>query len=77
MNGFAAIVAFRSARAFWGRVRTRARHLLALATSKRQAILAAMSRKAYRHLSRTLVTQTAMTNRRLEHHGLLSIVSGA
>jgi RNA-directed DNA polymerase len=57
----------------WRRARTKVRHLLALGTSKRQAILTAMSRKAYWHLARTLVTQTGMTNRWLEHQGLLSI----
>jgi RNA-directed DNA polymerase len=57
----------------WRRARTKVRHLLALGTSKRQAILTAMSRKAYWHLARTLATQTGMTNRWLEHQGLLSI----
>jgi RNA-directed DNA polymerase len=57
----------------WRRVRTKVRHLLALGTSKRQAILTALSRKAYWHLARTLATQTGMTNRWLERQGLLSI----
>ena len=57
----------------WRRVRTKVRHLLALGTSKRHAILTALSRKAYWHLARTLATQTGMTNRWLERQGLLSI----
>ena len=57
----------------WRRTRTKVRHLLALGTSKRQAILTTMSRKAYWHLARTLATQIAMTNRWLERQGLLSI----
>ena len=46
-----------------GRVRTKVRHLLALGTGKRQAILTALSRKAYWHLARTLATQIGITNR--------------
>ncbi len=57
----------------WRRTRTKVRHLLALGTSKRQAILTALSRKAYWHLARTLATQTGMTNQWLERQGLLSI----
>jgi RNA-directed DNA polymerase len=57
----------------WRRVRTKVRHLLALGTSRRQAILTALSRKAYWHLARTLATQTGMTNAWLERQGLLSI----
>lgn len=57
----------------WRRTRTKVRHLLALGTSKRQAILTALSRKAYWHLARTLATQTGMTNAWLEGQGLLSI----
>ena len=57
----------------WRRVRTKVRHLLALGTSRRQAILTALSRKAYWHLSRTLATRTVMTNRWLADQGLSSI----
>ena len=57
----------------WRRTRTKVRHLLALGTSKRQAILTALSRKGYWHLARTLATQTGMTNAWLERQGLLSI----
>jgi len=45
-----------------GRVRTKVRHLLALGTGKRQAILTALSRKAYWHPARILATQTGMAN---------------
>jgi RNA-directed DNA polymerase len=54
-------------------VRTKVRHHLALGTSPRQAILTALSRKAYWHLARTLATQTGKTNAWLERQGLLSI----
>jgi len=57
----------------WRRVRTKVRRLLALGTSKRQAILTALSRKAYWHLSKTLATQTGMTNKWLADQGLISI----
>jgi RNA-directed DNA polymerase len=57
----------------WRKTRTRVRNLLALGTSKRQAILTALSRKSYWHLSKTLATQTGMTNNWLERQGLLSI----
>ena len=57
----------------WRRVRTKVRHLLALGTGKRQAILTALSRKAYWHLARTLATQTGMTNQWLASQGLLSV----
>ena len=48
----------------WRWVRTKVRHLLALGTSKRQAILTAISSKSYWHLSKTLATQTGMTKAR-------------
>lgn len=57
----------------WRKTRTRVRHLLVLGTSKRQAIRTALSRKSYWHLSRTLATQTGMTNAWLESQGLISI----
>ena len=46
----------------WRWVRTKVRNLLALGTSKRQAILTALSSKSYWHLSKTLATQTGMKN---------------
>jgi len=57
----------------WRRVRTKVRHLLALGTSARQAILTALSSKSYWHLSRTLATQTGMTNDWLQSQGLISV----
>lgn len=57
----------------WRKTRTRVRHLLALGTDRYQAILTALSRKSYWHLSRTLATQTGMTNAWLDSQGLISI----
>lgn len=57
----------------WRHARTKVRHLLALGTSKRQAIMTAISRKSYWHLSKTLATQTGMTNKWLASQGLISV----
>ena len=57
----------------WRYVRTKVKNLLSLGTSKRQAILTAISSKSYWHLSRTLATQTGMTNQWLRTQGLISI----
>ena len=57
----------------WRWVRTKVRNLLALGTGKRAAILTAISGKSYWHLSRTLATQTGMTNDWLKGKGLISI----
>lgn len=57
----------------WRRPRIRIQNLLKLGTDKRQAILTGISRKAYWHLSRTLATQSGMTNQWLAQQGLLSI----
>jgi len=57
----------------WRWVRTKVRNLLALGTGKRAAIFTAISSKSYWHLSRTLATQTGMTNAWLEGRGLVSI----
>jgi len=54
-------------------VRTKVRNLLALGTSKRQAILAAISSKSYWQLSEILATQTGMTNVWLKSQGLISV----
>ncbi|MCG5493245.1 maturase [Ectothiorhodospira variabilis] len=48
-------------------------HLLALGTPKRAAIWTGMSSKSYWHLSRSLGTQTGMTNDWLKRQGLISI----
>jgi RNA-directed DNA polymerase len=58
----------------WRSVKTRVRELLKLGTAKQTAILTALSRKGPWHLSRTLATQTGMTNQWLsETLGLISI----
>jgi len=57
----------------WRRVRTKVRSLLALGTRRREAILTAISRKSYWHLSKSLATQTGMTNAWLKSQGLLSV----
>lgn len=57
----------------WRRARTKVRHLLALGTWKREALRTAVSRKGYWHLSKTLATQTGMTNAWLKSQGLLSV----
>ena len=57
----------------WRHARTKVRNLTALGTSRRQAIMTAISRKSYWHLSKTLATQTGMTNAWLASQGLLSV----
>lgn len=57
----------------WRGVRNRIRHLLALGTRARTAIWTGMSSKSYWHLSRSLGTQTGMTNDWLKGQGLISI----
>jgi RNA-directed DNA polymerase len=58
----------------WRYVRTTVRELLKLGTAKRTAILTALRRQGPWHLSRTLATQTGMTNQWLtETLGLVSI----
>lgn len=57
----------------WRQTRTKVRNLLALGTGKRTAILTAISSKSYWHLSRSLATQTGMTNDWLKTQGLVSI----
>ena len=58
----------------WRYVRTKVRELLKLGTAKKTAILTALSRKGPWHLSRTLATQTGMTNQWISDTlGLVSI----
>jgi RNA-directed DNA polymerase len=58
----------------WRAVRTKVRELLKLGTVKNTALLTALSRKGPWHRSRTLATQTGMTNQWLsETLGLVSI----
>lgn len=56
----------------WRYVRTKVRHLLVLGTHKRQAILTAISSKSYWRLSKTLATNSGMTNDWLKQQGLIS-----
>jgi RNA-directed DNA polymerase len=49
------------------------RHLLALGSDRRNAILTAISRRGYWHLARTLATQVGMSNAWLQRQGLLSL----
>jgi len=58
----------------WRYVRTKVRELLKLGTARKTAILTALSRKGPWHLSRTLTTQTGMTNQWLTQTlGLVSL----
>jgi RNA-directed DNA polymerase len=57
----------------WRYAKTKVRNLLKLGTNKRHAILSALSRKSYWHMSRTLATQSGMTNQWLADQGLVSI----
>ena len=53
--------------------RTKVRNLLKLGTSKRQAIMTAISRRGPWHLARTMATQSGMTNKWLSEQGLISV----
>jgi RNA-directed DNA polymerase len=57
----------------WRYARTKVRELLKLGTYRKAAIFVATSRKGPWHLSRTLATQTGMTNQWLKEQGLLSV----
>jgi len=57
----------------WRYARTKVRNLLKLGTFKRTAILTAISRKGPWRLSRTLATQTGMTNQWLKDQGVVSV----
>lgn len=57
----------------WRWARTKVRELRKLGTSLQAAISVAISRKGPWHLSRTLATQTGMTNKWLKDQGLLSV----
>jgi RNA-directed DNA polymerase len=57
----------------WRWCRTRVRELLKLGTFKKTAIQAGLSRKSYWRLSKTLATQSGMTNQWLAEQGLVSI----
>lgn len=57
----------------WRKAKTKVRELLRLGTSRHVAISVAISRKGPWRLSRTLATQTGMTNDWLTYQGLLSV----
>jgi RNA-directed DNA polymerase len=57
----------------WRHARTKVKKLLALGTRRRTAIMTAVSGKSYWHLSRSLGTQTGMTNAWLKKQGLISV----
>lgn len=57
----------------WRYTRTKVRHLLKLGTSQKQAIMTALSRRGPWHLSRTMATQSGMTNKWLSEQGLISV----
>jgi RNA-directed DNA polymerase len=57
----------------WKKPRRRIRQLLKLGADKRHAILTGLSRKGYWRLSRTLGTQSAMTNAWLAEQGVISL----
>jgi RNA-directed DNA polymerase len=57
----------------WRWARTKVRNLLARGTHRRQAVMTAISRKSYWHLSKTLATQSGMTKEWLASQGLLSV----
>ena len=57
----------------WRKAKTKVRELRKLGTSLHAAISVAISRKGPWRLSKTLATQTGMTNKWLKDHGLLSV----
>lgn len=57
----------------WRRCRKRVGELLKLGVSQKQAVLTALSRKSYWHLSRTMATQWGMNDAWLKSQGLISM----
>jgi RNA-directed DNA polymerase len=57
----------------WKRCRKRVGELLKLGVSERQAVLTALSRKSYWHLSRTMATQVGLNDAWLKSQGLISV----
>ena len=57
----------------WRRCRKRVGELLKLGVSERQAVLTALSRKSYWHLSRTMATQWGLNDAWLKSQGLVSV----
>lgn len=56
----------------WRLTRTKVRNLLKLGVGKKQAIFTAISAKSYWRLSKTLATNSGMTNQWLQQQGLIS-----
>ena len=56
----------------WKRCRKRVGELLKLGVSQRQAVMTALSRKSYWHLSRTMATQWGINDTWLKSQGLVS-----
>lgn len=57
----------------WRRPRRRIRELIKLGVSKRNAILLGISRKSYWRLSKTLATNSGLSNQHFENIGLISV----
>ena len=57
----------------WRQTHTKVRQLLALGVGRRTAILTAISGMSFWHRSRSLATQTGMTNDWLAAQGLVSV----
>jgi RNA-directed DNA polymerase len=57
----------------WRRCRKRVGELLKLGVSQQQAVLTALSRKSYWHLSRTMATQVGLNDAWLKSQGLVSV----
>lgn len=57
----------------WRKPRRRIRELITLGVSKRDAIYLGLSRKSYWHLSKTLATNSGLSNAYFEKIGLISV----
>ena len=57
----------------WKRCRKRVGELLKLGVSQKQAVMTALSRKSYWHLSRTMATQWGINDAWLKSQGLVSV----
>ena len=68
-----ALIDGRTIRKQWRRCRKRVGELLKLGVSQKQAVLTALSRKSYWHLSRTMATQWGMNDAWLQSQGLVSV----
>jgi RNA-directed DNA polymerase len=57
----------------WRKPRRRIRELIKLGVIKREAIYLGLSRKSYWHLSKTLATNSGLSNSLFEKIGLISV----